>query len=135
MNSETHSTMSPAASSQNHDVADLGDGGTSPISPAANFGRKAADKTQGAQEGIAQRADAASDRIHESANSLPGGPGVTRAAHATADSLTKTAKYIREHDMASVISDVKRLVKDNPVPALVGAAVIGFALARMFSRD
>jgi hypothetical protein len=60
---------------------------------------------------------------------------VGRAAHAVADSLDHTTKYIREHDVASMVSDVKRLVKDNPVPALIGAAILGFVLARTLSRD
>jgi hypothetical protein len=31
---------------------------------------------------------------------------------------------------------VKKVVKDNPVPALVGAAALGFLLAKVFSsRD
>lgn len=135
MNSEAHSTMSTSTSGETHGAGGPGEGSTSSLSSTASSGRKVADKIQGAQEGAAQRADAASDRLHEDSDSLPGGPKVARAAHAAADSLTKTAKYIRENDMASVAKDVKRLVKDNPVPALLGAAAIGFVLARMFSRD
>ena len=36
---------------------------------------------------------------------------------------------------AGMMSDVKRLVKDNPVPALIGAAILGFLLARTLTRD
>lgn len=68
-------------------------------------------------------------------DSLGARPRVARAAHAAANTLTHTAEYIRKHDAASMMADAKRLVKDNPGFALLGAAIVGFAVARIWSRD
>lgn len=59
----------------------------------------------------------------------------TRAAHATANTLNHTAEYIRKHDAASMLSDAKRLAKDNPGLTLLGGAIIGFVLAKLWTRD
>lgn len=69
------------------------------------------------------------------ARSLPGGPQGNRAAHAAASTLANTAEYIRNNDAASMMADAKRLIKDNPGFALLGAAIIGFAVAKIWSRD
>jgi len=68
-------------------------------------------------------------------DSLPGGESVKGAAHAAADALSSTADYVRENDLKSMLTDVRKLVKNNPGPALLTAAVLGFLVARTFSRD
>jgi hypothetical protein len=49
--------------------------------------------------------------------------------------LSSTADYVRENDFKGMLADVQRIVKNNPGPALVVAAVLGFLVARTFSRD
>ena len=74
--------------------------------------------------------------LHEKAESLPGGEKVTTMAHSAADKLSATADYVREHDVNSMMADVERLVKNNPGPSLLAAAVVGFLVGRTFSsRD
>ena len=65
----------------------------------------------------------------------PGGESVKGAAHAAADALSSTAEYVRENDSKSMLADARKLVKNNPVPALLTAAALGFLVARTFSRD
>ena len=96
-------------------------------------GPGARDKPAENGEPSAQGAEGAGPSPH--AEPRGAGPRAGRVAHAAADSLDRTAKYIREHDAAGMMSDVKRLVKDNPVPALIGAAILGFLLARTLTRD
>lgn len=57
------------------------------------------------------------------------------AAHPAADASSSTAEYFREHDVRSMLADVRKLVKNNPGPALLTAAVLGFLVARTFSRE
>ncbi len=74
--------------------------------------------------------DAAATRVDA------GGQRVASLAHGAAGKLNSTADYIREHDANAMFADVKTLVKNNPVPALLGAAALGFVLAKAFSsRD
>jgi ElaB/YqjD/DUF883 family membrane-anchored ribosome-binding protein len=79
--------------------------------------------------------DSAASRLHQKADSLPGGESVKGAAHAAADALSSTADYVRENDLKSMLADVGKLVKNNPGPALLTAAALGFLVARTFSRD
>jgi ElaB/YqjD/DUF883 family membrane-anchored ribosome-binding protein len=60
---------------------------------------------------------------------------VTGLAHSTADKLSSTAEYVREHDLKSMMADVEQLVKQNPVPSLWAAAIVGFLVGRAFSSN
>lgn len=126
MPSETFATTPNAPNDQHSN------GGETPMGAAANLKSR---------ESGAQRAEAAHGlenagaNLHATAQTLPGGARVTRAAHAAADTLTHTAEYIRKHDAAKMMADAKRVVKDNPAFAMLGAALIGFALGRFWSRD
>lgn len=64
-----------------------------------------------------------------------GGDRVADVAHATADTLGASAKYVRRNDGHDMIGDVESLIKRHPGKALLGAAVIGFFAGRMFRRD
>ncbi len=102
---------------------------------ASELGRSAAAKIDGSRDAAAGGLDSAAEKIHGSADSLPGGRKVSGAAHKVANTLGSTADYIREHDVNSMLNDFYELVKRNPGPALVGAAGLGFLVARSFSKD
>ena len=73
--------------------------------------------------------------LRERADTLPGGERVVNAAHATANAVGVAADYVRETDVKAMMTDVQRLVKNNPGVALLTAAALGFLIARTFSRD
>jgi hypothetical protein len=102
---------------------------------AAGVGQAAADKIDAGRSTAAGGIDSAASALHSKADSLPGGESVKSAAHTTADALSSTADYIRENDVKSMLTDVQKIVKNNPGPALLTAAVLGFLVARTFSRD
>jgi hypothetical protein len=136
MHSETFSTA-PNAPADPHS-----DGSEKPMDAASNVRhgasnpqRSVADKIDANRDGAAAGLENGGTSLHAKAQSLPGGPRVARTAHAAANTLSRTAEYIRKHDAAGMMADAKRVVKDNPAFALLGAAIIGFALARMWSRD
>jgi hypothetical protein len=102
---------------------------------ASGLGQAAADKINENRGAAAGGLDSAASAIHEKADSLPGGERVANAAHTAADALGSTADYLRENDLKGMVADVQRLVKNNPGPALLTAAVLGFLVARTFSRE
>jgi ElaB/YqjD/DUF883 family membrane-anchored ribosome-binding protein len=48
-----------------------------------------------------------------------------------ADSLEKTAGYLRDHEADQIWQDVENFVKDHPIQSAAGAAVAGFVIARV----
>ena len=56
-------------------------------------------------------------------------------ASAAAERLSTTADYMRTHDAKRMVADVETVVKNNPGPALLAAAVFGFVVGRALTRD
>jgi len=101
----------------------------------ANAGRAAADKIDANRQGAASGLESAASTLHQKADSLPGGEKVSGLAHAAADKLGATADYVRAHDVNSMTADLERIVRRNPGPALLTAAVVGFLVGRAMSND
>jgi hypothetical protein len=103
----------------------------------ADLGHSAAQKIDDQRGAAASGIASAASSLHGRAEDLAGGgQRAASFAHGAADKLNLTADYIRGHDVNAMLEDVKALVKKNPVPALVGAAALGFVLAKAFSsRD
>ncbi|HXW85176.1 MAG TPA: hypothetical protein VEJ86_12265 [Candidatus Binataceae bacterium] len=79
--------------------------------------------------------DSAASSLHEKAEGFSGSPRVASAAHSAAEALESSADYIRENDLRHMMADLMEVVKNNPGPALLGAAAVGFLVGRAFSRD
>ena len=113
--------------------------GDGPIPPgktgASGMGTAAAEKLAETRSAAAGGLDSAASALHQNADRLPGGDSVKGAAHTAADALSSTADYVRENDLKGMLADVHKIVKNNPGPALLTAAVLGFLVARTFSRD
>ena len=58
-----------------------------------------------------------------------------RLARQTAATVERSADYFRNNGVQQIAEDVKDYAKANPTQALVGAAVLGFCIGRMMSRD
>jgi hypothetical protein len=102
---------------------------------ASGFGQMAADKVDQSRRAAAAGLGSAANALHDKADSLPGARKVAGAAHKVADALGSTAEYVRTNDLKSMMGDLQKLVKDNPGTALLTAAVLGFLIARTFSRN
>jgi hypothetical protein len=46
-----------------------------------------------------------------------------------------TMLNVRQHNLKTLLADVQEIVKNNPGPALLTAAVLGFLVARAVLRD
>jgi hypothetical protein len=64
-----------------------------------------------------------------------GGDRIAAVAHASADSLGSSAKYLRKHDGDDMVRDLESLIKAHPGKALISAVVLGFVAGRAFRRD
>lgn len=101
----------------------------------AEMGQKAMDKIDENRGAAASGLESAASALRERADTLPGGERVANAAHATADAVGVAADYVRQNDLKAMMADLQQLVKNNPGPALLTAAALGFLIARTFSRD
>jgi len=102
---------------------------------ASGVGAQAAHKAEQMRAAAAGGMDTASSKLHESAESLPAGGRASSVARSAADALSSSADYIRDHDLRAMVDDLMGVVKNNPGPALLGAAALGFLVGRAFSRD
>ena len=113
----------------------LSDTATQVQDKVSELARTAGNKLDENRDATAGGLNKAAAALHEKAESLPGGERVTNLAHATAEKLSSTADYVREHDVNRMMTDVGTLVKNNPGPSLLAAAVIGFLVGRAFSSN
>jgi ElaB/YqjD/DUF883 family membrane-anchored ribosome-binding protein len=102
---------------------------------AAEMGQRVADKIDENRDAAASGLESAAGALREKADTFPGGEKVANAAHATADAVGVAADYVRDNDVKAMLTDVQKLVKNNPGVALLTAAALGFLIARTFSRD
>ena len=99
----------------------------------SDIARAAAEKVDENREAAGRRLETVSTSLHERADNLPGGEKVSGFAHATADTIRSTSDYVREHDVDRMMTDAGTLVKNNPGPALLAAAFVGFLAGRALS--
>ena len=95
----------------------------------SDLGKSAVNKLDGSRESAAGGLESAASALHTNAESANG------MAQSTAAKLYSTADYLRGNDVKAMMKDVEELVRRNPVPAMVAAAVIGFLTARALSRN
>lgn len=96
---------------------------------AANVAQTAADKLQEQSDRMAATLDRAEWGLHDRRQRL------ANAAQSTADKLQSVANYLHENDTNAMADDVKDLIRRNPAPWLIAAAVAGFLIARLFQRE
>ena len=101
----------------------------------SGLGQSAASKIDENRGAAAGGLESAASTLHEKADNLPGGEKIASLAHSTADKLSSTADYVRDHDVKSMMADVEHLVKNNPGPSLLAAAAVGFLVGRAFSSN
>ena len=101
----------------------------------SNIARTASQTVDDGRKIAAERLGSAASAVRDRADQLPGGQKVQEFAHSAAERLSTTADYVRSHDAKHMLSDVKRVVKNNPGPSLVIAAAFGFVLGRALTRD
>ena len=90
---------------------------------ASEYGRTAVEK-------LDQGRHSAANALQKTASTLrnTGSGRVGDVAHRAADTIDRTATYMRDHDVRDMMSDVEGAVRRNPGPSLLIAAAFGFLL-------
>ncbi len=101
---------------------------------------KAQEKASAVTEKAQDRADAGIDKaagsLEDAAQKLKDKSATTdgipaQAGTKVAESMEKTAGYLREHDTSAILDDVEAYVKEHPLQAVAGAVVGGFLISRI----
>jgi hypothetical protein len=129
------SLRDPLASATSTAGEKLSDTATQVTDKVADLSRTAVVKIDQNRDAAASGLEKAASAIHERADNLPGGEKVSGLAHAAAEKISATADYVRDHDVDRMMADVGTLVKNNPGRSLLAAAIMGFLVARAFSRN
>jgi ElaB/YqjD/DUF883 family membrane-anchored ribosome-binding protein len=58
-----------------------------------------------------------------------------RLARETVQGVQRSADYFRSNGIQQITDDLREYAKANPTQALVGAAIVGFCVGRLMSRD
>jgi len=135
MSSNAISASDPASNAFTAAGERVADAASQVKDKVGDFGRTAAERIDKNRDSAASGIQSAAVTLHEKAESLPGGEKVTSLAHATADKLSSTADYVRDHNVNQMMTDVETLVKNNPGRSLLAAAVVGFLVCRAFSSN
>lgn len=102
--------------------------------------QKASDTKDKVQEKVKETTEEGIDRtaegVHTAAERIRSeteqrGGMTAEAGTKVADTMERTAGYLREHDSEQIIDDVERYVRQHPVQAVAGAIVGGFILGRL----
>ncbi len=86
------------------------------------------EQTEQGRQKAATGLDSAADQLRErlSGEGMQGQVGTK-----VADSLEKTADYLREHETSEIWDDIEQYVQDHPMQAAVGALAAGFLIGRV----
>lgn len=94
---------------------------------ASSAATSAAATLEGGRAAVTEAAKSAADYASRAVGDMPGADTVQRGVSAAAD-------YFGDADVSQMADDMKTLVKRNPGPALLGAAILGFLIGRSLSR-
>jgi ElaB/YqjD/DUF883 family membrane-anchored ribosome-binding protein len=112
----------PFASSEGNNMDD-------PKKSLESMGEAAAGVTKQVSDTAADAKEKLTDLGRDAAGQL------SEAAQAATDKIKAAADYLRETEVAAMADDVKDIVKRYPGWSLAAAAVVGFFLANLRSRD
>jgi ElaB/YqjD/DUF883 family membrane-anchored ribosome-binding protein len=98
-------------------------------------GGRVASQLDRGRESAAQKMDEAAAAISRKAAEFPVGKGLADTLDHAAHRIEGGARYLREHDVDTVLNDAREKVRMHPGGALAVAAVAGFALGLLLTRN
>lgn len=91
--------------------------------------RKAQEQADARLDTAAEGMQSAASKIRERAQSAEGMPA--EAGTKVADTMERTAGYLREHDTNEILDDMETYVREHPMQAVAGAVLGGFIIGRI----
>lgn len=96
---------------------------------AHKFGARAQERADAGVDTAAERVATAAGKLRERAGQSSGIPAEAEAK--VADTMERTAGYLKEHHSAEILGDLEAYVKAHPMRALAGAVICGFLLGKV----
>lgn len=101
---------------------------TSARETAENMTDRARDAEERGREEASDRLESVADQLRERA----GGDGATgEMAEKAANTMERTAGYLREHSTGDMTADIETYVREHPMQGVAAAVVAGFVIGRM----
>jgi ElaB/YqjD/DUF883 family membrane-anchored ribosome-binding protein len=98
---------------------------------ASEMGQKAQEKVDQGMDSAAGGMESAASKLREQAENMDGMPA--QAGTKVADTMERTAGYLRERDSAEIMDDIEQYVREHPMQAVAGAIAGGFLIGRILS--
>lgn len=94
----------------------------------------AADRIEGAKDALSETGDRLAETLRKAADAgaARAEAAQTKVMTAVADGATAVADTFRDRKLGDLVGDVHDLARRHPAKFAVGAAIAGFALARLF---
>jgi hypothetical protein len=132
------STLSPMTNRHDENPSNLGKPGAGPADRAKDTASSVAQTAQDAAAYVGRKADDATTAVGGGLKSFgntirahaPHDDIVGEASSAIANTLESTGRYLQEEGLKGMAEEVTKLVRRNPVPALLVALGAGFLIAR-----
>lgn len=118
-----------AASSRASELADTAKAEAGKL--AASARARAETEVEGLKGQATSRIEETAEHIRNAGHEFGDESYQAQAADYLASNLSSAADFIRDQDLGSLTADVSSFARRNPAVFLSGAAVLGFALARM----
>ena len=96
---------------------------------ARDTAEKAKEKADEGIDKAAEGVKGAADKLRERAERQDG--MAADAGVKVADTMERSAEYLREHDTEQIFDDLEQYVRKHPMQALAGAIVGGFLVGRL----
>lgn len=97
--------------------------------------KRVAQEASKAQNTAADHAEDSADQIKEAGDAFDSGSWAQEATHRIADNLSEAAQSMRNADFAAIQDDVTDFARRQPLVFFGGAALLGFAAARMLKAS
>lgn len=133
---EAVATAKEAADEAQSGAAGLKDKAKAEASRLAGEARDMAEgRAEGLKEQATSRIDETADNIRSAGREFGDDSYQAQAADYLASNLSQAAEMIREQDFSSLADDVSSFARRNPAMFLGGAALVGFAAARLMKSS
>lgn len=108
----------------------------------SSLASKAGEKTKGTASFLEEKAEQATEAVGAGMESLgetirehmPEGGVLSNAGEAVASKLEAGGHYLEEKGLKGIGEDITKMIRRNPVPALLLGMGVGFLVARMMRR-
>jgi hypothetical protein len=102
--------------------------GSQRSSTVENIKDKASEAAHGVMETASQMASDAANYVGKKADSAA--TAVGSGMKSVAGAIESSGKYLQDHSLREMGSDLTSMIRNNPIPALLIAAGLGFLVAR-----